>query len=199
MDIKTVNFSPGDISMSIYAKTKGTELEKTIAQLAAGEAAGGGLYYALARIARGYGLDDVAETFIEIGNQETNHSGFYATLNGKYPNDKEAFWKLVAGLSKAEFKGDTNLNDLARKLSNMGIPEAAEEVRLFAEQEKRHGEATRAILEKYAPNLLEAKETGKKYVCPVCGFEYEGDLNSEPADWKCPICGVPKNSFKTQE
>ena len=123
--------------MSIYAKTKGTELEKTIAQLAAGEAAGGGLYYALARIARGYGLDDVAETFIEIGNQETNHSGFYATLNGKYPNDKEAFWKLVAGLSKAEFKGDTNLNDLARKLSNMGIPEAAEEVRLFDPREIR--------------------------------------------------------------
>ncbi len=88
---------------NIYGKTKGTELEKTIAQLATGEAVGGGMYYALARIAKSYGLDDVAEQFTEIGNQETNHSGFYATLNGKYPNDKAAFWKLVAGLSKAEW------------------------------------------------------------------------------------------------
>ncbi len=38
--------------MSIYGKTKGTELEKTIAQLATGEAVGGGMYYALARIAK---------------------------------------------------------------------------------------------------------------------------------------------------
>ena len=182
--------------MSIYAKTKGTELEKTIAQLASGEAMGGAMYYALARIAKGYGLDDVAEQFIELGNQETNHGGFYATLNGKYPNDKAAFWKLVAGLSKAEFKGEANVNALAQKLADMGIPEASEEVRGFAEQEKHHGEVTKAILEKYAPEFLEQKVGGKKYVCPVCGFEYEGDINAEPADWKCPICGVPKTVFK---
>ncbi len=180
----------------IYGKTKGTELEKTIAQLATGEAVGGGMYYALARIAKSYGLDDVAEQFTEIGNQETNHSGFYATLNGKYPNDKAAFWKLVAGLSKAEWKGEPNLNALAQKLADLGLPEAAEEVKVFAEQEKRHGEITRAVLEKYAPEFLATKTGGKKYVCPVCGFEYEGDLDSEPADWKCPICGVGKAAFK---
>ena len=78
----------------------------------------------------------------------------------------------------------------------MGIPEAAEEVKVFAEQEKHHGEVTKAILEKYAPEFLEQKVGGKKYVCPVCGFEYEGDINAEPADWKCPICGVPKTVFK---
>lgn len=30
----------------------------------------------------------------------------------------------------------------------------------------------------------------------VCGFEYEGDFDSEPDDWKCPICGVVKAAFK---
>jgi len=182
--------------MSIHGRTKGTEIEKQIAQLAAGEAMGGAMYYALARIAKDYGLDDVAGQFIELGNQETNHGGFYATLNGKYPNDKAAFWKLVAGLSKAEFKGETNIGALAQKLSDMRIPEAAEEVREFAEQEKHHGEVTKAILEKYAPEFLESKPGVKKYVCPLCGFEYEGDINAEPADWKCPICGVAKAAFK---
>ena len=143
--------------MSIYAQTKGTELEKNVAQLASGEAMGGAMYYALARIARGYGLDDVAAQFIEIGNQETNHASFYATLNGKYPNDKAAFWKFVAGISKAEFKGDASIGALAQKLASMGLEEAADEVKVFAEQERRHGEVTKAILEKYAPELLEEK------------------------------------------
>ncbi len=182
--------------MSIYGKTKGTPLEKTIAQLAAGEAMGGGMYYALARIAKSYGLEDVAAQFIELGNQETNHAGFYATLNGKYPADKAAFWKLVAGLSKAEFKGDANIGAIAQKLSDLGIEDAAEEAKIYAEQEKHHGEITRAILEKYAPEFLEEKKDVKKYVCPLCGFEYEGDISAEPDDWKCPVCGVGKAAFK---
>ena len=62
--------------MNIHGKTKGTPLEKTIAQLAAGEAMGGAMYYALARIARHHGYEDVADEFIELGNQETNHGGF---------------------------------------------------------------------------------------------------------------------------
>ncbi len=37
--------------MSIYGQTKGTELEKQIAQLATGEAMGGMMYYAMARFA----------------------------------------------------------------------------------------------------------------------------------------------------
>ena len=41
--------------MNIYGQTKGTELEKTIAQLAQGEAIGGSMYYALAKIAKDCG------------------------------------------------------------------------------------------------------------------------------------------------
>ena len=35
----------------------------------------------------------------------------------------------------------------------------------------------------------------KKFVCPVCGFVYEGDAAPE----KCPQCGVPGSKFKVQE
>ena len=72
--------------MSYFGQTKGTELEKTIAQLATGEAVGGAMYYALAKVAKDqFGLDEVAKEFIELGNQETNHGAFYASLNGKIP------------------------------------------------------------------------------------------------------------------
>ena len=36
----------------------------------------------------------------------------------------------------------------------------------------------------------------KKYVCPVCGYVHEGDM---PADFKCPLCGVPGSKFKLME
>ena len=34
-----------------------------------------------------------------------------------------------------------------------------------------------------------------KFVCPVCGYVYEGDAAPE----KCPVCGVPGDRFKKQE
>ena len=37
----------------------------------------------------------------------------------------------------------------------------------------------------------------KKYVCPVCGYVYEGD--EIPADFKCPVCNVPGSKFKLMD
>ena len=33
----------------------------------------------------------------------------------------------------------------------------------------------------------------KKFVCPVCGYVYEGE--EMPADFKCPVCKVPGSKF----
>ena len=186
--------------MSIFGQTKGTELEKQIAQLATGEAVGGAMYYALAKVAKEqFGLDEVAKEFIELGNQETNHGAFYALLNGRYPYDEKAFWQMVRGLSKAEYKGENNINQLADKLAELGVDnEAVEQVREFAIQEKHHGEVTKAIIDKYAPKEDEDNTQKPVYVCTVCGYEYTGDLDKEPDDYKCPICGMPKTVFKKQ-
>ncbi len=183
--------------MSIYGQTKGTEFEKQIAQLATGEAMGGMMYYSMARIAQEFGLEEVAKEFIGLGNQEVNHAGFYATLNGKYPKSEKEFWKLVKGLSKAEYKGEIAINKLADALRVNGLSEAADSIEYFALQEKHHGIKTEDIYNKYAPKDDSAKPE-KVYVCSVCGFEYEGEIDDEPADYKCPICGCAKAVFKQQ-
>ena len=184
--------------MSIYGKTKGTELEKQIAQLATGEAVGGAMYYALAKIAKEkFGLDDVAKEFIELGNQETNHGAFYAMLNGRYPYGEKEFWQLVRGLSKAEYKGEGNINQLADKLVKLGLDEeVVAQVKEFALQEKHHGEVTKSIIDKYAPKENEDNTNKPVYECSVCGFEYTGDLENESDDYKFPICGCAKSVFK---
>jgi rubredoxin len=51
--------------------------------------------------------------------------------------------------------------------------------------------------------------TVKKYVCSVCGYEYDpevGDPDNEiepgtpfealPEDWVCPVCGADKEDFE---
>lgn len=36
-----------------------------------------------------------------------------------------------------------------------------------------------------------------KYICRICNYEYtEGDFNSLPSEWMCPICGASKTAFK---
>lgn len=52
----------------------------------------------------------------------------------------------------------------------------------------------------------------KKYVCDVCGYEYDptvGDPDNGiapgtafedlPEDWTCPLCGVEKDNFSAAE
>lgn len=40
-----------------------------------------------------------------------------------------------------------------------------------------------------------------KYVCEVCGYEYDGEIPFEelPEDYECPVCSVGKDQFKEQE
>lgn len=186
--------------MNFYGKTKGTELEKTIAQLSQGEAVGSAMYYALAYIAKNqFGLEDVAREFVELGNQETNHGAFYALLNGRYPYDEKSFWQMVRGLSKAEYKGENNINQLADKLVSLGLDnEVVEQVREFAKQEKHHGKVTKSIIDKYAPKDENDNSDKPVYTCAVCGFEYVGNLDEEAPDYKCPICGCAKGVFKKE-
>jgi len=45
----------------------------------------------------------------------------------------------------------------------------------------------------------DSEDTGKtKWVCSVCGYEYDGDIPFEelPDDYKCPVCNQPKSKFE---
>ena len=43
-----------------------------------------------------------------------------------------------------------------------------------------------------------------KYVCVVCGYEYDEEVEGVkfedlPEDYECPLCGVGKDQFEVQE
>ncbi len=171
---------------SLHNLTTGTELENAVGALAVGEANGVMMYYALARLAKEQGMPEVAQTFIESANQEAVHAGFYAVLNGKVPKD---FWKFVAGVAKAEYKGEKKIKELADAVRAAGFAKAADEMEVFAKQEAHHGVVIDNIMKKYAP--VNSEPAQKTFVCSVCGYEHTGDTPPE----KCPVCGQPSSVF----
>ena len=49
-----------------------------------------------------------------------------------------------------------------------------------------------------APEQLEQAPAADKWVCSLCGYEYDGSqgpFEDLPGDWKCPLCGAPKSLF----
>lgn len=49
-----------------------------------------------------------------------------------------------------------------------------------------------------APEQLEQAPAADKWVCSLCGYEYDGGqgpFEDLPDDWKCPLCGAPKSLF----
>lgn len=183
-----IDRSPSAKTESLHGLTKGTELEPMMAAMAQGEANGVMLYYALARLAKEQGLNEVANTFIESANQEAVHAGFYATLNGKVPKD---FWQFVKGVAKAEYSGKTKIKGLADMVRAAGFDKAADEMEIFAEQEWHHGVVIDELAEKYAPKTSNAPAQ-KTFVCSVCGYEHVGDAPPET----CPVCSQPASAFK---
>ena len=92
--------------MSLHGIVKGRPFEAFVEKMMQGEATGVMMYYALARLAKEQGLDEVSKEFMAIGNEEAFHSGFYAVLKGAYPQD---FWNLVRSLQKVEAAGEEKI------------------------------------------------------------------------------------------
>ncbi len=43
-----------------------------------------------------------------------------------------------------------------------------------------------------------------RWVCQVCGYVYDEEKEGKkfedlPENWKCPVCGAPKNMFEPED
>ena len=45
-------------------------------------------------------------------------------------------------------------------------------------------------------DIVEKKTTKNTFVCSICGYKVETELDELPDDFKCPICGKGKEFFK---
>ncbi len=63
---------------------------------------------------------------------------------------------------------------------------------------KSTGKAPEFNANKSEEKTEEQPATATKWVCPLCGYVYDGETPFEdlPDDWKCPLCGVSKSMFE---
>ena len=181
--------------MSLHGIVKGRPFEAFVEKMMQGEATGVMMYYALARLAKEQGLDEVSKEFMAIGNEEAFHSGFYAVLKGAYPQD---FWNLVRSLQKVEAACEEKIKAISDEFRAAGLSEAADEMAVFARQEGGHGFRLEALINRFAPE--ETSVEGRKvYRCPVCGYEYVGDLESEPMSARSAVSLKKPLSLKNRQ
>ena len=109
---------------SFYGLTKDTELDFAMDCAMRAEANGGVRYYLLARLAEEQGLDaEISKTLIELANEEMHHAGFYATVNGKFPND---IWSSLESIMHAEYQAKVNVKNMSDKVRAAGFTEIAD-------------------------------------------------------------------------
>lgn len=63
---------------------------------------------------------------------------------------------------------------------------------------KYYQENLKGQTSKNAPTYQSETSTNKKnvFICKICGYRYETDLDELPDDFKCPMCGVSKEYFE---
>jgi rubrerythrin len=132
--------------MSLYNLTKGTELEEQVNSYMKAEAHGVMLYYALSRLAKEQGLNDLSETLIEIANDEARHAGLYGVLNAAVPQD---IFAVLAQALKAEQNGAAQIHKMAEKALSLGLKATADEIAAAAKDETHHAAILEKILSDY--------------------------------------------------
>jgi len=132
--------------MSLHNLTKGTELEEQVSSYMKAEAHGVMLYYGLSRLAKEQGLNDLAETLIDIANDEARHAGLYGVLNAAVPQD---IFTVLAQALKAEQNGAVQIHKMAEKARSLGLETAANEIAAAAKDETNHAAILEKILSDY--------------------------------------------------
>ncbi|GCD10158.1 ferritin family protein [Clostridium tagluense] len=133
--------------MSIFGVTKGTELEKEIDGYCKGEEQGAGMYAALACLAKERGLHEVSDVLMEVAKDEIRHSGIYAVLNG---HANEDIFELLRKIAPIESAGVEKLNEFAKRVRDLGLEEAANQIEAAASDEGRHGELLKDLVLKFS-------------------------------------------------
>ncbi|NRT72330.1 ferritin-like domain-containing protein [Clostridium beijerinckii] len=132
--------------MSLIGLTKGTDLEEKINEMWKAEAIGAATYQAFAIVAQEKGLSELADELKKISADEARHGGLYAALNG---HTNENLRDALSSMSIGEISAGEKIKELSKILDKSGLKEAAQAVHTAGEDECRHGEILKELIEKY--------------------------------------------------
>ena len=129
-----------------------------------------------------------------FGFKKSNEVNKYANVNYELINDlpviKDSCGTIFCEYEK-EVETSTHLVILAKITDAIKYSEKNPLTYKYYQENLKGGTS------KYAPTYQEGKKTKKNvFVCKICGYRYETDLDELPDGFKCPMCGVGKEYFE---
>lgn len=184
------------------AEVRGSRTEQNLLKAFAGESQARMRYTYYAEQALGEGYPQIAEIFMETGDNELEHARkFFELLTGgdceitaTYPAG--VFGTTAENLSAAAAGEHEEWADLypafAEIAAEEGFKEIATAFKLIAKVEKEHEARYRKLLANVENDQVWTKPARVRWKCRVCGHIHEG----EKAPAKCPVCDTERNDFE---
>jgi rubrerythrin len=159
-------------------------------------------YTYFAEQALGEGYPQIAEIFMETGDNELEHarkffeflSGGTCEITATYPAG--VYGSTLENLSAAATGENEEWSDLypafAAIAADEGFKDVATAFKLIAKIEKEHEARYRKLLENLERDQVWAKPVRVRWKCRVCGLIHEG----EKAPAVCPVCDTERNDFE---
>jgi rubrerythrin len=184
------------------AEIKGTRTEQNLLKAFAGESQARMRYTFYAEQALDEGYPQMAEIFMETGDNELEHArkffeflpGGTAEITAAYPAG--VFGTTAANLAASAAGENEEWTDLYPKFAEIATEEGFKDVatafKLVAKVEKEHEARYRKLLANLENDQVWARPTKVRWKCRVCGHIHEG----EKAPAKCPVCDTERNDFE---
>lgn len=183
-------------------KLKGSQTEKNLLAVFAGESQARTRYTFFASVAKKEGYEQIASIFQETADNEKEHAElFFKHLKGGVVEITAAYPAGIIGSTSENLKeaaeGEklewgTLYPNFAKVAEEEGFEEIARTFRGVATVENYHEKRYRKLLSNVEQSKVFKKDFSIKWKCRNCGFVYEGVEVPE----KCPVCDHSKSYFE---
>jgi len=168
---------------------KGTRTEKNLQAAFAGESQARNRYLFSGAIAREAGLNDVADVFYELAENEGEHARKEFEFLGGLGDVKTSIKKAIQGERLEKEKIYPEFSKIARE---EGFQEIADIFRAIAVAEKQHERRYLALAANVADGSVFKKKKSVVWRCRNCGYLH----SSTEAPLVCPACAHPQEHFE---
>lgn len=184
------------------AEIKGTRTEQNLLKAFAGESQARMRYTYYAEQALGEGYPQIAEIFMETGDNELEHArkffeflaGGSCEITATYPAG--VFGTTAENLAASAAGENEEWTELYPAFADIATEEGFKDVamafKLVAKVEKEHEARYRKLLANLDNDQVWAKPAKVRWKCRICGHIHE----AEKAPAKCPVCDGERSDFE---
>ena len=175
--------------MAKATKYSGTQTEKNLEAVFAGESQARNKYTYFASVAKKQGFEQIANLFLKTADNEKEHAKmWFKELNGIGDTAEN----LLAAAEGENYEWTDMYEDFAKTAEEEGFTELAHKFRLVAAIEKHHEERYRALLRNVETAEVFKRSEIKVWECRNCGHIVVG----KEAPEVCPVCNHPQSYFE---